>query len=478
MIFRKIAVKMVFVEIWHQEFFMDKIKLLQARKKQLFDAGKNIREEINGLIDKDSFVELSSFSFSESDFYGEKAEGEGVVTGFATIDDYPFYIVAQNAAVLNGGVSKANCEKIAKCLDQAEKNNAPVVYILSSLGVRIGEGVNVLEGLAQLILKATQLKGTVPQYLIVNGEVYGQIGVLAALCDFNFFIEKKSVLAVNSPLVISAANGVNLSKNDVGGAEAITKSHLATFTVKDFAEVKEKITKIHALLNTAVVDSEELNTSVSALNKTANYENLLKIFDKGSAVELGASYAKQVRCLLGRVGGISVAVAVFDHEGGVALNSCKMRKLKDFAEFACCYSLPYITFVNTVGIAAELDVNNSLVLKDIGEYVNVLDCIDTAKISVVYGKAIGLGYTLFAAKSMGYDFTYAFANAKIALFDGAQGAEIEFSQEKADKAKLAEKYADENSDPINAAKGGYIDNIIEPSFTKQYLVASLQMLIK
>ena len=112
-------------------------------------------------------------------------------------------------------------------------------------------------------------------------------------------------------------------------------------------------------------------------------------------------------------------------------------------------------------------------------YVSILDCIDSAKISVVVGKAIGLGYTVFAAKNMGYDYSYAFANSKIALFDDVQGAEIEFSDEKkVDKKKLTERYSDENSDPVNAAKGGYIDNIIQPSFIKQYLVASLQMLVK
>ncbi|MDE7257548.1 MAG: hypothetical protein K2N50_06315, partial [Clostridia bacterium] len=113
------------------------------------------------------------------------------------------------------------------------------------------------------------------------------------------------------------------------------------------------------------------------------------------------------------------------------------------------------------------------------DYINELAWIEQPKISVVYGKAIGLGYTLFAAKSMGYDFTYAFANSKIALFDSAQGAEIELATDgKADKAKLAAKYADENSDPVNAAKNGYIDNIIEPAFVRQYLIASLQMLVK
>ena len=458
---------------------MDKIRLLQMRRKKITDIGKDIRKDINAIIDDNSFVELSAFSFSQNDFYGEEAEGEGVVTGFATVDDYPFYIVAQNSAVLSGGVSKANCEKIAKCINQAEKTSTPVIYFLSSLGVQIGEGVNVLEGLASLILKASQLKGTVPQYLIVDGEVYGQIAVLAGLCDFTFFIDKKSVLAANSPLVISAKSGKNIDKFNVGGVNGLNKTNLVSFTVKNLSEVKEKIIKINTILTSAVNDSNELNKTIAALDKKVDYETLLSIFDKESYLEIGSACVPEVKCLLGRIGGISVAAVVFDGENGVSLNAVNVRKIKDFAEFACCYGLPYVTFVNTVGIEENLETNNSLVLKEIGEYVSILDCIDSAKISVVVGKAIGLGYTVFAAKNMGYDYSYAFANSKIALFDDIQGAEIEFSDEKkVDKQKLTERYSDENSDPVNAAKGGYIDNIIQPSFVKQYLVASLQMLVK
>lgn len=459
---------------------MDKIGLLQKRKKQLSDAGKEVRKLIATLIDEDSFVEFSCFSFSRNEFYGEDAEGEGVVTGFATINDYPYYIVAQNAACLSGGVSKAGCEKISKCLEQAEKASAPVIYVLSSLGVQLGEGVSVLEGLASLILKASQLKGSVPQYLIVNGEVYGQLSVLAGICDFTFFIDKKSALAANSPLVICAADNKNLGKFEVGGAEALTEANLVTFTLKSAEEARGIISDLNELINVPLTAEDgEVNSGISELDKKADFKNIIKVFDKDYAVELGGSYAKGVRCYLARIGGIACAATVFDGENGVYLNALNIRKLKDFAELASCYNLPYVTFVNTLGIEANLAANNSLVLKEIGEYVSILDCISAPKISVVYGKAIGLGYTLFAAKSMGYDMTYAFATAKIALFDSAQGAEIEFSgDKKADKDKIAQRYADENSDPVNAAKGGYIDNVIQPAFVKQYVTASLQMLLK
>jgi carboxyl transferase len=456
---------------------MDKIQLLQERKAKIAEAGKEIRSQITSLVDEDSFVELSAFSFSKNEFYGEDAAGEGVVTGFATIDGYPFYLVAQNFKVLSGGVSKANCDKIAKCLDAAEKNSTPVIYLLNTLGVQVGEGVTVLEGLGKLLMRSTQLKGVVPQYAIVDGEVYGSAAMLAAIADFSFFIEKKSVLAINSPLVLSAKAGKNLPKEEVGGAKALDKSGIAAFEVKELSEIKSKISAISELLDMPMIDAE-LNEPVPALNEEGvTAETLMSIFE--NPVEIGSAYEKEIRTVLGRIGGISVAAVVFDGgEKGVELNAAKLAKIKDFAELACCYQLPFLTFTDVKGIEASMSVNNSRAMKEAAEYLDMLDTIDTAKIAVVYKKAIGLGYSLFAAKSVGFDYTCAFANAQIALFDGVQGALVEFGGEKADKATLAAKYADENSDPVNAAKDGYIDAIIEPQFVKQYLIASLQMLAK
>lgn len=455
---------------------MDKIQLLQERKAKLAEAGKEIRERIRELVDESSFVELSAFSFSKNEFYGEGVEGEGVVTGFATIDGYPFYVVAQNFKVLSGGVSKANCDKIAKCLDAAEKNATPVVYLLNTRGVQVGEGVTVLEGLGKLLMRSTQLKGVVPQYAIVDGEVYGSAAMLAAIADFTFFIKDRSVLAVNSPMVISAKAGKNLPKEEVGGASALDKTGLVSFVVSELAEVKAKISRLVELLNVDMIEAE-LNEAVPALNSSVTAETLTGIFE--NPLELAPDYESDVKTVLGRIGGISVAAVVFDGgETGVSLTASKLAKIRAFAELACCYSLPFVTFTDTLGICSCSCVNNSRVMKEAAEYLDILDTIDTAKIAVVYKKAIGLGYSLFAAKSVGFDYTCAFATAKIALFDDVAGALIELDGEKADKSALTAKYADENADPINAAKDGYIDAIIEPQFVKQYLISALQMLAK
>jgi propionyl-CoA carboxylase beta chain len=455
---------------------MDKIKLLQERKEKIAAAGKEVREQIKALTDESSFVELSAFSFSSTDFYGDDAEGEGVITGFATIGDYPFYIVAQNFKVLSGGISKANCDKIAKCLDAAEKNATPVIYLLNSHGVQYGEGVTVLEGLGKVLMRATQLKGVVPQFCVVNGEVYGSVALLAAIADFSFFIENKSVLAINSPLVMSAKAGKNLTKEEVGGAKAIAKTGVPSFVVSDLEQIKGIVYEITEILGAPVIDAD-LNECFPSLNENPTAGAILSIFEH--PVEVGALTESEVKTVLGRIGGIAVAAILFDGgEDGVLLNTAKVQKIADFTEFASCYQLPLIVFGDVKGIVPCVCTNDGKVMKSVAEYLNVLDTIDTAKIAVVYKQAIGLGYSLFASKSVGFDYTCAFANAKISLFDDVQGAKLAFEDDKTDMAALKERYSDEHADPINAAKCGYIDAVIEPQFVKQHLIASLQMLTK
>lgn len=450
---------------------MDKIQELRKRKDALKKAGESVRKEIESLVDVGSFVELAALSFSKSAFYEGDARGEGVVTGFATIGGFPFYLVAQNFDVISGGLTKANCEKIAKTLNAAEKNNTPVVYLLHSQGVEVGEGVNVLEGISELLLKATQLKGTVLQFAYLSGGVYGSAAALAAVCDVVFFNDK-SVLSVNSPLVLAAKENQNLKAEEVGGYSALSKTGIPAVKVKNLKEAGTHIQVITELLATPVIDAE-LNKPCPALNKSSNVKTLFSILE--NSLELGANTSPEIKTVLARVGGISVAAVVFDQ---VKLTVESVRKIKNFAEFACCYRLPFVTFVDCTGVEATLDANNSGVLKEIAEYLSILDAIDTAKIAVVTGKAVGLGYSLFAAKSVGFDYSFALATSEISLFESALGAEIEYSSEKGiDKAKLAKIYAEENADPVNAAKNGYLDDVIEPQFLKQYLVAALQTLV-
>ncbi len=449
---------------------MEQIQLLRERKTALLNASEAVRKQIAQIVDEESFVELSAFSFSESEF-GSSPAGEGVVTGFCTVGGYPFYLVAQNFAQDFGGLTKAQCEKIAKTLSAAEKNETPVIWLLNCQGAKIGEGVNVLEGIAELLLKVTQLKGTVPQYAIVGGDVYGAAAAIAATADVVFFL-KEGALAVSSPLVLSAKSGRDLKKEDVGGYDALKHAILPAVKVKDLEEAAAHIRFLTELFGDEIVDAE-LNAPAPALEGKVGAAEVLSLIEDG--LELGAVCAPEIKTVLGRIGGISVAAVVFDN---VTLNETNVKKLRAFAELACCYGLPLVLFVDCLGVEETLAANDSALLKEISEYLNILDAIDTAKISVVTGRAVGLGYSLFAAKSAGFDFTFALANAEIALFESEKGAEIFYGNSAEGKEALLERYACEHADPVNAAKGGYLDNVIEPRFTKQYLIASLQMLLR
>ena len=449
---------------------MEQIQRLRERKEALKKAGEAVRNQIAQIADEESFVELSSFGFSEEGF-GDRPAGEGVVTGFCTVGGYPFYLVAQNFAQDFGGLTKGQCEKIAKTLGAAEKNETPVIWLLNCQGAKIGEGVNVLEGIAELLLKTTQLKGTVLQYAIVGGGVYGAAAAIAATADVVFFL-KEGALSVSSPLVLSAKAGKELKKEEVGGYDALKNAILPAVKVKDLEEAAAHIKFLTELFGGETVDAE-LNAPAPALEGKIGAQEALSLIEDG--LELGANCAPEVKTVLGRIGGIAVAAVVFEN---VKLNETNVKKIRAFAELSCCYGLPLVLFVDCTGVEETLSANDSALLKEITEYLNLLDAIDTAKISVVTGRAVGLGYSLFAAKSAGFDFTFALANAEIALFESEKGAEIFYGGSAEGKEALLEKYALEHADPVNAARGGYLDNVIEPRFTKQYLIASLQMLLR
>jgi len=463
-------------------FFMNKIELLKSRRSKLLEAGSEIREKISAIVDAESFVELSAYSFSKNDFYGEDAEGEGVVTGFATVEGNPCYVVAQNAKVLSGGVSKANCDKICKTLISAANNATPVLYILDSKGVQVGEGVSVLEGIADVLYEMNELRGQVPQFALIDGDCFGSFALIAAACDFTVYT-KKACVAHTSPAVIAASEKGAKSKDEIGGIASVKNTGIADITVDSIDEVKGIVSKLLNLLpvtGSMIEDTEDdLNRTAPNLNDKACPECLkAAAFDADTFVELGKGYADEVVCGLGRVGGITVGAVIFGGEDkGVELTPAVVDKIKTFIALLSDYDLPLVNFVNTKGIAKDYATSQTTLLKDLSNLIYNIK--DLPKISVVYGKAVGLGYSVFAAKAMGYDYSYAFCNAKISLFDTLEGAHVEIGGIKPENEQaFAAKYAEENQDPINTAKGGYIDNIIEPQFVRQYLIASLQMLVR
>lgn len=459
---------------------MDKLSLLKTRRDELKTASSEVRKKIAELIDSDSFVELDSYSFSKNEFYGEDIPGEGVVTGYATINDFPCFVVALNSQILSGGLTNAGCKKIVKCQQKALNTATAVVYLLSTKGVLAGEGVACLEGVAEVLAKMEELKGVAPQFSVAMGDVLGQGALFVASSDFSYFF-KDSCVAYGSPLVISAASGKSLDKNMVGGLGSNAYNGLATFEVSSMGDVKESIANVLGILpeySGLFVDSlDDANRNAPNLNEKVDANALVAAtFDEGNYVELNKGFEDSVKTYIGRVGGYSVGSLIFEGENGVELNNNVIEKVKNFMYFCADNDLPVVTFVNTLGLKNDMQTSNTTVMKNVSNLICALK-VDIPKINVIYGKAIGLGYTLFGSKAFGVDYSYAFANAQIATFNSEVGAEIEVANVGGNLDEVKARYEEEQMDAMNAAKNGYIDDVIEPQYVRQYLISALQMLV-
>ena len=457
---------------------MDYIDVLKARKQKLLDGSKEIRNKISEIIDESSFVELSAFAFGKNEFYNEDVEGLGVVTGFATINGYPVYVVAQNGNVLNGGLSKANLDKIANCLDKAGSSQTPVVYLLDSKGVQVGEGVAVLEGLANVLEISNELKGVAPQIVVAVGDVLGSTALIASNADYTYVLGN-ACISYTSPTVISAGANGAITKEEIGGKKS--KNGVMTFAVENLGEVKAGITKLFDTLpdfsGIMVDNGDDLNRNAPSLNECACPNCIIDaVYDSGSFIKMYEGYADEVVVGIGRVGGVSTASVIFGGgEEGVELTIENVLKIKNFANFVYDNSLPLLAFVNTKGIKEDEVTSSSQITIELMNMLNALSALN--RITVVYGKAIGLGYTAFASSKFGNRYTYAFANSKISLLDGEKGIATTFGT--VDSSKIDElnaKYL-EIQDSYNSAKLGCIDNIIEPEFVRQHVISSLQILV-
>ncbi len=457
---------------------MDIFDMLDKRKVELYKNSTQVRNDISQIIDDDSFVELNTFSFIKNDFYNEDVNGLGVVTGYATIDGFPIYVIAQNGAVLDGGLSSASCQKILNCQKKAIEANVPVLYLLNSKGVQVGEGVSVLESISSILASSVTLKDIAPQFAVATGDVYGSLSLLFANCEYAFNV-KDACVSYASPAVISASAKEPLLKEVIGGGKC--QNGINTFTVDSLKDVKGGIVKILNTLpqiSNAVIDGEDdLNRSMPELNIKVSAKSLIEaVYDKNSFIELNKAFSSEVITGVGRVGGISAGMLLFDgEENGVELNLNNVIKIKNFASYCIDNNLPILTFVNTLGIKSNDVTATSPILTEINNMLYNLS--NTTRISVVYGKAIGFGYTAFASKNFGNAYTYAFVNSKISLFDKTVGASVTYNTiDNSKLCELEEKYA-EMQDAFNTAKLGYIDNVIEPQFVRQHVISVLQTLI-
>ncbi|MBR2967306.1 MAG: hypothetical protein IKC35_00830 [Clostridia bacterium] len=442
-------------------------------------ANSEIYELINSVTDESSFVEMLTLVQGKSSL--SEPSGEGVVSGFATINDMQVGIFANDFSVMSGSIGKKSAKKISKCIEDSIKMNIPVIGIFDTSGARFGEGIKAMEGYGEIFKNINRAYGVVPTIMVVKGNNFGMTSYLTSCCDCCIAFENARI-STASPLILAATTKIDQAK--VGTAQVHgAASGLISLIVKDGNELRNKIINVLDYMLEPVIESaDDANRVCATLNANSKIDEIIsEVFDKDTFTEFKPEYAKEVVVGLARLNGISVGVVANNGDVSLRLTARGARKISDFLTTCISYGLPIVNLVNCEGAEVNLESENDSLIKDISDMLYCYNICSNAKISVIVGKAVGLGYVAFASKRS-FDYTIAWENAYIAMLDSKATASLLYADEIAvakDKAKAEEEfasaYAEENASATVVAESGYLDNVILPSLTRQYLIAAVMM---
>ena len=452
----------------------------EQRLKEQREAGKlTARERVEKLADAGSFVELFAL-------VSNNEEGAGVITGYATIDQRPVYIFALDFTVRGGAMGKAQAAKICKLLDMALKTGAPVLAVMDSVGVRIDEGAAAMSAYSEIYHKLSRMSGVCPIVALVLGPCIGGAALLTQLADVSIVAEKVGQLMVFGPQVMAAMNGKAVKADEFGGAEAAAKMGACALTAASEDEAIAKAKQVLALLPSSnledsdIVDTDDMNRLLPAIDPGDADALVAALADNGSAVELYKAYGKNVKTVLARMGGRSVAIVA---ASGKLCAAC-LQKAARFVRMADCFNIPVICLLNTCGVQVDSVEAQGWLFKAQAQLLYAYAEATVAKLAVVTGDAIGQAYVAMGGKGNA-DVTYAWPSAVISALTPEAAVAVLYSKEvKADtdltveaaRAKYADKYIEDVAGAVNAAKAGMVDDIIDPATTRQMLISALEML--
>ena len=438
-------------------------------------ATKEIMKTVSAIVDENSFVETDKFICGNTDL-GE-AVGEGVVGGFANFLSVRVGLFATNPNVLMGSIGKANANNIVKIIDSSVKAGLPVVAVLDTQGARFGEGIDAMEGYAEIFAALSDAYGIVPTVTAVKGSDYGLSSYFCAVSDLCVAFAGAQI-ATSSPLIL-AGNGKDDPAKICTGKLLGETSDVVTNVVANEKELKTVISSFLSAVTEPVkqtADNPNRTAKAAALKKC---DDMLKeIFDANSKFAVREGYAKEVYTGFARMDGIAVGYVAIDGK----LTKEGAGKITELLNTCESFSLPVINLVNCDG-AESSSASDGATIRAVSDMMFTFNSLSVPKLALVYGNAIGLGYTAFAAKS-NVDYSVAWTDAKIGTVSGEAAAQLLYADEiskaknKAQAAaKLATAYAEENLLAPAVAKKGYLDNVIEPALSRPYLIAALQTFI-
>ncbi|QND20127.1 acyl-CoA carboxylase subunit beta [Rhizobium leguminosarum bv. viciae] len=458
------------------------------------------RERIDLFLDEGSFEEFDMFVEHRSTDFGmdkSRIAGDGVVTGWGTVNGRTVFVFAKDFTVFGGSLSEAHAEKIMKVQDMALKNRAPIVGIYDAGGARIQEGVAALGGYAEVFQRNVLASGVIPQISVIMGPCAGGDVYSPAMTDFIFMVRDTSYMFVTGPDVVKTVTNETVTAEELGGAIVHTvRSSIADGAYDNDVETLLQVRRLIDFLplsNTAPLPEIECYQSVTEVdmsldtlvpassNKPYDIKELIrKVADEGDFFEIQASFAGNIVCGFGRVEGSTVGfVANQPMVLAGVLDSDASRKAARFVRFCDCFNIPIVTFVDVPGFLPGTAQEYGGLIKHGAKLLFAYAEATVPKLTVITRKAFGGAYDVMASKHLRGDLNYARPTAQIAVM-GARGAvEIIFRKDIADPEKIAahtKMYEDRFLSPFVAAERGYVDEVIMPHSTRRRLARGLKML--
>jgi propionyl-CoA carboxylase beta chain len=472
-----------------------------ARVEAQHQRGKlTARERIDLLMDKGSFEEFDMFVEHRTSEFGmgaQKIPGDGVVTGWGTVNGRTVFVFAKDFTVFGGSLSETHAGKITKIQDMAMKARAPIVGLFDAGGARIQEGVAALGGYGEVFKRNVIASGVIPQISVIMGPCAGGDVYSPAMTDFTFMVRDTSYMFVTGPDVVKTVTNEQVTAEELGGASVHTqKSGVADGAYDSDLECLLQMRRLIDFLpanNEAGVpewpsgdDVTREDASLDTLvpgnpNKPYDIKELiLKVADEGDFFELGEAFAKNIVTGFGRIGGRTAGfVANQPMVLAGVLDIDASRKAARFVRFCDAFNVPIVTFVDVPGFLPGTNQEYGALIKHGSKLLFAYSQCTVPLVTVITRKAFGGAYDVMASKHIGGDVNYAWPTAQIAVM-GAKGAvEIIFRADAGDADKIAARtreYEERFLSPFAAAERGYIDDVILPRATRARIARALAML--
>ncbi len=458
------------------------------------------RERIELLLDEGSFEEFDMFvehRCTEFGMEGTKFAGDGVVTGWGTVNGRVVYVFAKDFTVFGGSLSESHARKMIKIQDMALQNRAPIIGLFDAGGARIQEGVNALGGYGEVFQRNVMSSGVIPQISVIMGPCAGGDVYSPAMTDFIFMVRGTSYMFVTGPDVVKTVTNETVTAEELGGASVhTTRSSVAD---KGFDNDVEALLQMRRLIdflpssNTSPIPElpsfdppDRTDLSLDTLipanpNQPYDMKELIqKIVDEGDFFEIQDAHARNIITGFARVNGRTVGIVANQPMvlAGV-LDSDAGRKAARFVRFCDCFNIPIVTLVDVPGFLPGTAQEYGGLIKHGAKLLYAYAEATVPKITVITRKAYGGAYVVMASKHLRGDVNYAWPTAEIAVMGSKGAAEILYRAELGDPAKIQariKEYEQRFANPFVAAERGFLDEVIMPHSTRRRIARALNML--